>query len=197
MSTPSSYRAPASSSADTNWLDPDASSVTVPPRTAPVPDTEYGIRPVPPSSICTPSARSASRMTPIGRSRAYSSPSNATTPSASAATGGTNRITVPARPQSTSAGPLSEPGVTVTVVPLSLMPTPRDTSADRMREVSRAVSRPVRCDGQSARAARMSARLLIDFDPGTVTRPETAPSARGAGHPCSLMHLPQLRYLQP
>ena len=46
-STPSSYRAPASSSADTNWLEPDASSVTLPPRTEPVPETVYGIRPVP------------------------------------------------------------------------------------------------------------------------------------------------------
>jgi hypothetical protein len=29
----------------------------------------------------------------------------------------------------------------------------------------------------------MSARLLIDFEPGTVTRPLTAPSGRGAGQP--------------
>ena len=37
----------------------------------------------------------------IGRVRACASPSKATGPSASAATGGTNRITVPASPQST------------------------------------------------------------------------------------------------
>ncbi len=132
-------------------------------------------------------------MTSIGRSRAYGSPSNWITPSASAATGGTKRITVPARPQSTLAGPLSEPGVTVTVVPLSLMPTPSETRADRIRAVSRAASRPVSWDGPSAIAARMSARLLIDFDPGTVIRPVTGPSARGAAQPCSvLIPLPQL-----
>src|SRR3954451_16052384 len=135
-------------------------------------------------------------MTPIGRSRAYGSPSKATTPSASAATGGTNRITVPARPQSTFAGPLSEPGVTVTVVPLSLMPTPRAISADRISAVSRAASRPVKWDGPSASAARMTARLLIDFDPGTMIVAVTAPSARGAGQPCVSL-IPLLRLVRP
>ena len=51
----------------------------------------------------TPSPRRASRTADIGRVRACGSPSKATAPSASAATGGTNRITVPARPQSTVA----------------------------------------------------------------------------------------------
>src|SRR6185369_14336251 len=72
------------------------------------------------------------------------------------------------------------------------MPTPRETRADRIRAVSRAASRPVRWDGPSAIAARMSARLLIDFDPGTVIRPVTGPSARGAAQPCSVL-IPLLR----
>src|SRR5882757_1564870 len=109
------------------------------------------------------------------------------TPSASAATGGTNRITVPARPQSTAAGPFNEPGVTVTSPSFSLMPTPSETSAARIRAVSRAASRPDSVEGPSAMAARMSARLLIDFEPGTVTRPSTAPCARGAGQPSDVL----------
>ena len=54
-------------------------------------------------SIRAPSARSASSTVPIGRSRARGSPSKRTGPSASAATGGTKRMTVPASPQSTVA----------------------------------------------------------------------------------------------
>ena len=36
--------------------------------------------------------------------------------------------------------------------------------------------------GPSAIAARISARLLADFEPGTLTVPCTGPSAAGAAH---------------
>ena len=85
---------------------------TEPPRTWPVPDTVNGSVPRPSSSTRTPSPRRASSTAAIGRVRACGSPSKLTAPVASAATGGTNRITVPARPQST-APPCSCPGVTV------------------------------------------------------------------------------------
>ena len=45
-----------------------------------------------------------------GRSRMWGSPSKPTCPVASAATGGRNRITVPASPQSTAAGPAAGRG---------------------------------------------------------------------------------------
>ncbi len=51
---PASYDAPASSSAETNWLDADASITTDPPRTLPVPTTVNGRVPRPPSSTSTP-----------------------------------------------------------------------------------------------------------------------------------------------
>ena len=86
--------------------------VTRPPRTLPWPSTVNGSAPRPSSSISTPRPRSPRRTSCIGRVRACGSPSKITGPSASAATGGTNRITVPARPQSTVAAPRIGPGVT-------------------------------------------------------------------------------------
>jgi hypothetical protein len=56
--------------------------------------------------------------------------------------------------------------------------------------VSRAASRPVSVEGPSASAAKMSARLLIDLEPGTVTTPVTGPSGRGAGQPIGFVTLP-------
>ena len=58
-SSPRSKRGAASSSADTNWLDADASISSDPPSTWPVPCTVNGRAERPPSSISTPSARSA------------------------------------------------------------------------------------------------------------------------------------------
>ena len=52
-----------------------------------------------------------------GRVRMWGSPSKATGPSASAATGGTNRITVPASPQSTAPPPVEGAGRDPPVVP--------------------------------------------------------------------------------
>ena len=98
--SPSANAAPDSSSPETNCDDADASISTVPPATAPLPRTENG-RPSP--SMSTPSPRNASSSGAIGRARACSSPSNTTVSVPSAATGGTNRSTVPARPQSTRA----------------------------------------------------------------------------------------------
>ena len=98
--SPSVNAAPDSSSPETNCDDADASISTVPPATEPPPRTENG-RPSP--SMSTPSPRNASSSGAIGRARACSSPSNTTVSVPSAATGGTNRSTVPARPQSTRA----------------------------------------------------------------------------------------------
>ena len=96
--TPFSYRAPDSSSPETNCDDSEASITTSPPGSAPVAATVNGSRS---PSMRAPSALSASSTVPIGRSRARGSPSKRTGPSASAAAGGTKRMTVPASPQST------------------------------------------------------------------------------------------------
>ena len=100
-STPRSNRAAASSSPETSCDEPEASRVTAPPRTAPEPLMVNGSAPRPPSSMETPSARSAPSSAPMGRSRARGSPSNATAAPDSAATAGRNRMTVPALPTST------------------------------------------------------------------------------------------------
>src|SRR6478736_6797731 len=84
-----------------NCDEEDASRVTRPPRTEPVPSTTIGSVPRPPSSNATPRVRRASSTGPIGRTRACGSPSNSTRPYARAAAGGRNRMTVPASPTST------------------------------------------------------------------------------------------------
>ena len=106
---PSVNVAPDSSSPETNCDEADASISTVPPATDPVPCTRNG-RPSP--SSATPRPRIASSRGAIGRARACSSPSNVTTSAPSAATGGTKRSTVPARPQSmrrAGCGPIAPP----------------------------------------------------------------------------------------
>ena len=72
----------------------------MPPGTEPVPLIANGREPRPASSTSTPTALSALSTSPTGRRRMWASPSNETTPDESPAIGGTNRITVPARPQS-------------------------------------------------------------------------------------------------
>ncbi len=111
-STPSSYRAPASSSAETNCEDADASMTTRPPRTEPVPRISNGRAPRPSSTTSTPRVRRAASTSPIGRERMCGSPSKATVPLDRPAAGGTNRITVPASPQSTCASRSNRPGAT-------------------------------------------------------------------------------------
>ena len=165
---------------------------TVPPATDPCPRTVNGN---PSPSISTPSSRNPLSRGAIGRERACSSPSNVTAdepcadePNADdprAASGGTKRSTVPARPQSMRAcGPgLSSP-LTANSVPSPLMRRPSVLSAPIIRSVSRLRSAPEMRDGPdctAASAARISARLVIDFDPGTMTVACTGPEAGGAG----------------
>ena len=178
--TPRSNRAADSSRPETNCEDPDASMVTPPPRSAPVPRRVNGSAS---PSMSAPRSRSASRMVPSGRVRACASPSNSTTPLAIVAAGGRNRMTVPARPQSTAAA-CHGAGVTRTVVPSSSisMPVPRACSAAIIRSVSRLRSVPVDVDGPLASAASTSARLVIDFEPGSSTVACTGSSTVGALH---------------
>ena len=180
---PRSQRGPTSSSALTNCDDAEASMVTVPPASAPRPRTTKGSPPRPPSSTVAPRCWRAARTGPRGRWRARGSPSKATSPSASAATGGRNRITVPALPTSTAAGPVSGPGVTVhRALPRPAIPTPSAVSPAAMSEVSRASSTFSTRAGPSASPASTRARFVIDFEPGTVTVASTGPGATGAGH---------------
>jgi hypothetical protein len=93
-------------------------------------------------------------------------------------------MTVPASPQSITAGPVSGRGVTSqswlllsAVLPMS---TPRARSPAAISSVSRLRSGAMIRDGPVAWAARMSARLVSDFDPGTATVARTGRSATGA-----------------
>jgi hypothetical protein len=137
-STPSSNLGAASSRPETSCDDPEASTSTRPPRTAPRPRTVNGAAPRPPSSISAPSCRSAARTGPIGRSLIRSSPSKETTAEVSAASAGRNRITVPAFPTST----LTEepgagwPGVTTQSVRDSRISEPSARSAPAASVVS-------------------------------------------------------------
>ena len=72
-------------------------------------------------------------------------------------------------------------GVTRHWSPFSVISTPRPRSASRISAVSRASRPPVITDGPSASAARISARLVSDFDPGTATVAVIGASAVGAG----------------
>jgi hypothetical protein len=119
----------------------------------------------------------------MGRSLALGSPSNRMSPSAIAAAGGTNRMTVPASPQSTSAGP-RRPGcaVTTTWSPESSTGTPSARSASIIRRLSRLRSAPVSVPPPSLSADSSNARFVIDFDPGTVTVARTGAVANGAAH---------------
>jgi hypothetical protein len=180
ISAPLSNRGAASSSPDTSCEEPDASMVTGPPRTAPAPCTVNGSAPRPPSSISTPRWRKAARSGAIGRLRAYGSPSIATSPFASAATGGRNRITVPASPTFTCAGPASSPGSTCQSSPSSPMPAPRSRRPSAISPVSRLCSGRWTHTGSAASAARMSARLVMDLEPGSSTVASTGAGATGA-----------------
>jgi hypothetical protein len=58
-----------------------------------------------------------------------------------------------------------------------------DAACDGVGSVSRDRSAPDTVDTPSANAANTSARLVIDFDPGSSTRARTGPSTAGALHP--------------
>jgi hypothetical protein len=146
-----------------------------------------GSRPSSPPSTTTPSPRRPATIGPIGRSRARGSPSNATSPVASAATGGRKRMTVPARPQSTAAGPASGAGVTSQSSPneplagASTTCVPSDASAAAMSTVSRERSGARNREGSADSAASTRYRFVSDFEPGSATVAPTGPSATGAG----------------
>ena len=60
--------------------------------------------------------------------------------------------------------------------------TPSDLKASIINSVSRERSACLIVLGLSLSAARMSARFVMDFDPGTCTAASTAVCANGAGH---------------
>ncbi len=149
--------------------------------------------PRPSSVTSTPSERSESIVVRIGRRRADASPSNPTGPSARAATGGMNRMTVPASPQSIDVPPESSPGVTSRSGPNTLFEgtasagtssicTPSDRSASIMSAESRECSGARSSDGPSARAASTSSRLVRLFEPGSRMDAASGPRAVGATH---------------
>ena len=86
----------------------------------------------------------------IGRLRACGSPSKATGPSASAATGGRNRITVPASPQSTVASPRSVAGRDQPVGRLGVV---AGDVLDRRRRASAGPAPSAACRGSAAAGA--------------------------------------------
>ena len=144
MVSPSVNAAPDSISPDTNCDEAEASISTVPPATDPSPCTRNG-RPSP--SMATPSPRSAVSSGAMGRARACSSPSNVTVSVLSAATGGTNRSTVPASPQSTRApgSGLMRPLIVSSLSAPSTV-TPSACTAPIIRSVSRLRSAPLMVD---------------------------------------------------
>ena len=168
-SRPFSYRGAASSSPDTSWDEADASTVTAPPGSEPVPCTVNGMAPRPPSSMTAPSSRSAAMIAPTGRWAARGSPWNPTATLPSAATGGTKRITVPALPTSTLvslAGPAGgdQPGPAGRRCPPGRPGrAARWPSAACPWPAAGAGPRP----GPAASAASTSARLVIDLEPGS------------------------------
>lgn len=95
-------------------------------------------------------------------------------------------MTVPAKPQSTCAGPVSGPGVTRQLPSgSSRTPVPRARSAAAISSLSRDLNGATSIEGAVACAARMRARLVIDLDPGTGTVADTGPSTVGAAQPVS------------
>ena len=196
---PCSNRAPASSSAETNWLEAEASSRTSPPATRPVPWTVNGSAPRPSSSTSTPSC--------AGR-RSWP-------PSAACARGG-HRRSAPCRraqarpPAGRSASPC-RPGRTSTEPPVRQSAgrhVPVGTVEPDAARPGLAGRRPsARCRASAARcapatdrrpaAARTSARLVSDFDPGTLTWARTGDDGVGAGQRSgSIGHILGLRALQ-
>ena len=105
----------------------------------------------------------------IGRFRAATSPSKSICPLASDARAGTNRMTVPANPQSIAAGPKRDLGVTTTVVPETSICVPSLRRASIISVESRDTRVSRRVVGLAARAERTNSRLFRDLDPGRLT----------------------------
>ena len=127
----------------------------------------------------SPSAPSSGR---IGRAYACSSPSKATGPSASTASGGTNRITVPARPQSTVPPPVKPAGgVTRHPSADSSMSTPRRPQRVAHQRGVAGVE-PVDDGRRSARQGGQDQRAVrLRLGPGMATVAVTGTGACGAG----------------
>ena len=158
--------APTSNKPETNCEDADASISIAPPSTSPWPWIENG-RDSPLTT--TPRERSESIVVFIGRFRAATSPSKSICPLASDASAGTNRMTVPANPQSIAAGPKRDLGVTTTVVPETSICVPSLRRASIISVESRDTRVSRRVVGLAARAERTNSRLLRDLDPGRLT----------------------------
>ena len=165
-SSPCRMAAPDSNNPLTNWLEADASNVTVPPRSCPAPWTVKG-RWSPVTSA--PRSRSACSIGVNGRAAAWASALNRTSACDKAATGGRKRITVPASPQSMSARSGVGPRSTTSCWSSMRMFAPSARRPSIIKVVSRASSQPVRVLRPPPRAARTSARLVMDFEPGMLT----------------------------
>jgi RNA polymerase sigma-70 factor (ECF subfamily) len=107
---------------------------------------------------------------------------NSTAPLARAASGGKNRITVPARPQSIELGPRSSAGETCSSSDSVDISTPRLCSPAIISLVSRASSGLRIVELPEASAASTNSRFVIDFEPGSETSPETGSTTVGASH---------------
>jgi hypothetical protein len=105
----------------------------------------------------------------IGRALAPASPSKLTCPSTSIDSGGTNRMTVPARPQSILAGPNSSPGVTSKSEPCHENLVPSALRDAIMSSVSRDTKGEISSVGSSANAESTSSRFVSDLLPGSKT----------------------------
>ena len=176
-----SKRAPASSSAETNCEEALASIVTVPPRTAPEPRTVNGSAPRPPSSTCTPRARSAASIGPTGagacadRRRRRPCRGPARPPAARSASPSRPGRSRPSASRSAGAGrdrPVAARGVDAGARGRS---APRPSAGCRASAAA-GVRRWGRRRGRRAR----SARLVSDLLPGSVTtRVDRSLGARG------------------
>ncbi len=169
-STPLSYVAPASSSAETNCEDADASITTCPPGTAPSPRTTNGSAPRPSSSTVTPRPRSAVSTSPTGRLAHVRVAVEGHRP-------GGQRRDRRHEPQHRPGEPAVDVGVAVERARTSPPSRhrwcrPRRRATDSAVAIS-TVSRDRRARrttlGPSARAAITSARLVSDLLPGSET----------------------------
>ncbi len=87
-------------------------------------------------------------------------------------------------------------GLTSHRSPFSMICTPRVRSASRISWVSRASRPPVITDGPLAKAARISARLVSDLEPGIAIVAVMGAGASGAAH-CRSPDTPQILGVRP
>ena len=125
-----------------------------------------------------------------GRSWDLGSPSKRTWPLAKAASGGRKRITVPALPTSTDAGPVSLPGPIFRSLFSSLvMVVPKACKPAIINSESLECSGLRSSDGLLAWAAKIKARFVTDLEPGITTVAETGSSPRKGALQSSVMAL--------